>query len=206
MKSAAATAEPALSKSEQTRQRILNAACELFGSRGYEGTALRDVEALSGVNRGLIAYHFGNKDGLWKAVVDFYFSEYVREMEAQQELFEELDAKTRARIVVRNFVRLSVRRPHLAKLMIQENLNPTWRLDWIVDRYLRPIQAMERGQFRDAGAAGLMPGPGFRYALIGACTMPFIAAPEMKRMHGADPFDEAFIERFTEMILGTFLK
>jgi len=206
MKSDTATAEPAVSKSEQTRQRILNAACELFGSRGYEGTPLRDIEELSGVNRGLIAYHFGNKDDLWKAVVEFYFSEYVREMEAQRDLFAGLDAKTRARIVIRNFVRLSVRRPHLAKLMIQENLNPTWRLDWILERYLKPIQAMEREQFRDAGDAGLPAGPGFRYALIGACTMPFLAAPEMERMHGADPFDEGFIEKFTEMILETFLR
>lgn len=206
MKSTAATAEPVVSKSEQTRQRILNAACELFGARGYEGAALRDIEAASGVNRGLIAYHFGNKDDLWKAVVDFYFSEYLREMQGQQELFEGLGAKTRARIAIRNFVRLSVRRPHLARLMIQENLNPTWRLDWIMERYLKPIQVMEREQFRDAAGSRLPAGPGFRYALIGACTMPFIAAPEMKRMHGVDPFDEAFVEKFTTMITETFLK
>jgi AcrR family transcriptional regulator len=206
MKPAAFTADAPVSKSEQTRQRILNAACELFGARGYEGTALRDVEERSGVNRGLIAYHFGTKDDLWKAVVDFYFSEYVREMESQAGLLEDLDPKSRARIVIRNFVRLSVRRPHLSKLMVQENLNPTWRLDWIVERYLKPIQAMERAQFRDAEKAGLAVGAGFRYALIGACTMPFIAAPEMQRMHGEDPFDEAFVENFTKMITKLFLK
>ncbi len=198
--------EAAQSKSDRTQQRILNSACELFGSRGFEGTALRDIEELSGVNRGLIAYHFGTKDDLWKAVVDFYFSDYIREMESQQGLFEGLDPKSRARIVIRNFVRISVRRPHLSKLMVQENLNPTWRLDWIVDRYLKPVQAMERAQFRDAEEAGLPGGAGFRYALIGACTMPFMAAAEMRKMHKVDPFDESFIEPFVEMITRIFLK
>ncbi len=200
------TTKAAQSKSDRTQQRILNSACELFGSRGFEGTALRDIEEHSGVNRGLIAYHFGTKDDLWKAVVDFYFSDYIREMESQQGLFEGLDPKSRAHIVIRNFVRISVRRPHLSKLMVQENLNPTWRLDWIVDRYLKPVQAMERAQFRDAEEAGLPGGAGFRYALIGACTMPFMAAPEMRKMHKVDPFDESFIEPFVEMITRIFLK
>ena len=52
----------------------------------------------------------------------------------------------------------------------------------------------------------VMPPPPGRYALIGACTMPFIAAPEMKRIHGRDPFDETFIDELTEMITGLFLE
>lgn len=200
---AAETVDVSRSKTEQTRQRILNAACELFGARGFEGTGLRDIEAASGVNRGLIAYHFGNKEDLWKAVVDFYFSEYLREMEAQRGVLGALDAKTRAKVVIRNFVRLSARRPHLSRLMIQENLNPTWRLDWIIERYLAPIEAMEDASpGRPASAVR----PELRYALIGACTMIFMVAPQVEKMHGIDVFDEAFVERFTESITKTFLK
>lgn len=197
-------AETGLSKSEQTRQRILNAACELFGARGFEGTGLRDVETASGVNRGLIAYHFGNKEDLWKAVVDFYFAEYRREMEAQRALLGSLDAKTRAKVVIRNFVRLSARRPHLSRLMIQENLNPTWRLDWIIERHLAPIEALERAWNADSKAGSIL--PELRYALIGACTMIFMVAPQVERMHGIDVFDDAFVEQFTESITKTFLK
>lgn len=203
MKSTPAVAEVPASRSEQTRQRILNAACELFGARGFEGAAIRDIETHSGVNRGLIAYHFGTKEDLWKAVVDFYFTEYRDEMRAQHDVLGALDATTRARVTIRNFVRLSARRPHLGKLMVQENLNPTWRLDWIIERYLKPIQALER-EMSDSSETPTATA-GFRYALIGACTMPFMAAPEMQRMHGVDPFDEAFIESHIERITRIFV-
>lgn len=195
---------PGASRSEATRQRILHAACELFAARGFDGASLRDIEDRSGVNRGLVAYHFGTKDDLWKAVVDFYFSEYMQELEAQREVLGTLDPKTLARVTIRNFVRLSARRPHLARLMLHENMNPTRRLDWIIKRYLKPIQAMERelnARYSTGPATA-----GFRYALIGACTLPFMAAPEMKKMHGVDPFDDAFIEDFVEMVTRIFLK
>lgn len=204
MRTVSAHPSPAPVRSEATRQRLLAAACELFGTRGYDGVSLRDIEDRSGVNRGLIAYHFGAKDDLWKAAVDFYFTEYVEEMKAQREVLGDLDPGTQARVTIRNFVRLSARRPHLARLMLHENLNPTWRLDWIVKRYLKPIQKLEREL--NPGFSTVPGTAGFRYALIGACTMPFMAAPEMKRMHGVDPFDDAFIDEFVEMITRIFLR
>jgi AcrR family transcriptional regulator len=53
-----------------TRQGLLDAARNLFGSRGFEGTSLRDIGELAGVDASLIARYFGNKVDLYIAALE----------------------------------------------------------------------------------------------------------------------------------------
>ena len=55
---------------EESRQRILDAAEQLFIERGYEGTTLADVGKLAGISYGSIPWHFKNKQGLLFAVAE----------------------------------------------------------------------------------------------------------------------------------------
>ncbi|QCK16652.1 TetR/AcrR family transcriptional regulator [Mangrovivirga cuniculi] len=52
------------------KEKILNAALELFSSDGYNGTSTGKIARKAGVSEGLIFRHFTNKEGLLKAVVD----------------------------------------------------------------------------------------------------------------------------------------
>ena len=47
-----------------TRTAILDAAEELFGENGVDGTSVRDIARKSGANLGAINYYFGSKDRL----------------------------------------------------------------------------------------------------------------------------------------------
>ncbi|MHB8094456.1 MAG: TetR/AcrR family transcriptional regulator [Candidatus Aminicenantales bacterium] len=49
---------------EQTRQRLLAVAADLFADRTIEATRLEDIARAAGVTRGAIYWHFGNKRGL----------------------------------------------------------------------------------------------------------------------------------------------
>ncbi|HEX6339776.1 helix-turn-helix domain-containing protein [Umezawaea sp.] len=55
---------------EESRRRILDAAEELFGERGFDRTSFVDIAERSGISRGSIPWHFTNKDGLVMAVVE----------------------------------------------------------------------------------------------------------------------------------------
>ncbi|RMG47958.1 MAG: TetR/AcrR family transcriptional regulator [Acidobacteria bacterium] len=50
--------------SEQTRERILDAAEQLFSEQGLANTSLRAITRAAGVNPAAVHYHFGSKDGL----------------------------------------------------------------------------------------------------------------------------------------------
>lgn len=53
------------------RNRILASASSLFAARGYRGTTLRAVATGAGCDVALIPHYFGNKEGLFRAVIQF---------------------------------------------------------------------------------------------------------------------------------------
>jgi len=56
--------------SQTTRDRLLDAAEELFAKRGFYGVSIREVTKSAGVDLSLVNYHFGTKLGLFSAVVE----------------------------------------------------------------------------------------------------------------------------------------
>lgn len=55
---------------EITRERILDAALDIFSSKGYHDTRLDEIVAESGTSKGAIYFHFPNKERLFLALVD----------------------------------------------------------------------------------------------------------------------------------------
>jgi TetR/AcrR family transcriptional regulator len=78
----------------------LTAARQLFSERGLHGTSIRDVEASSGVSKGLILHHFGTKEGLYAAVQDLLIEEYVTMMAEHRQ--DSQDFKALMRVTIRN--------------------------------------------------------------------------------------------------------
>jgi AcrR family transcriptional regulator len=52
--------------SSNARQRILDAALQLFSEKGYEGTTTREISERAGVNEVTIFRHFGSKEALFR--------------------------------------------------------------------------------------------------------------------------------------------
>ena len=57
-------------KGESNRQLIVNAADQLFYTRGYHQTSFRDISDATGIPRGNFYYYFKTKDDILNAVVD----------------------------------------------------------------------------------------------------------------------------------------
>lgn len=54
-------------KDKSTKEAILDSALELFALQGYDATSTRQIAQKSGANLSAISYHFGSKEGLYKA-------------------------------------------------------------------------------------------------------------------------------------------
>jgi TetR/AcrR family transcriptional regulator, regulator of cefoperazone and chloramphenicol sensitivity len=62
-------------RGEETRERILRAALELFAANGFEGASTRTIAEKAQVNLPAIQYYFGSKEGLYRAVVEQFAEE-----------------------------------------------------------------------------------------------------------------------------------
>jgi AcrR family transcriptional regulator len=65
------------SNGEESRRRILDAAAEIAGERGYEGTSIALVSEKCGLPASSIYWHFKNKDDLIAAVIQRSFDIWV---------------------------------------------------------------------------------------------------------------------------------
>ncbi|MBM4490776.1 TetR/AcrR family transcriptional regulator [Prescottella equi] len=66
--------------SEETQRRLVAAATELAAERGASAMSIQAVADLSGISRGSVAWHFGSKDGLIRAVVEASFQWALAEL------------------------------------------------------------------------------------------------------------------------------
>ncbi|ASN53271.1 TetR/AcrR family transcriptional regulator [Sinomonas sp. R1AF57] len=58
-------------KSEDARERILAACSRCIARTGVRGLRIQEVAKEAGVSTGLLYYHFGDRDGLLRAALDF---------------------------------------------------------------------------------------------------------------------------------------
>src|ERR1700722_11747574 len=59
----------------ETRQRIVEAALDVFGAHGFEEASTRQIADRAGVNLAALHYYFTGKDGLYRACAD-YIADY----------------------------------------------------------------------------------------------------------------------------------
>jgi AcrR family transcriptional regulator len=52
-----------------TREKLIEAAGQLFAARGFEGATAKEISERAGANPAAVNYHFGGLDGLYEAVL-----------------------------------------------------------------------------------------------------------------------------------------
>lgn len=71
-------ARPADHSSPDTRQQILQAALRLFAHSGYAGASVQAIVDAAKVTKPVLYYHFGNKEGLYSALIEWAAEERWR--------------------------------------------------------------------------------------------------------------------------------
>lgn len=67
--SSKASPELAADRGERARTRLLSEASRIFSEKGYAKASTREICEAAGLNPAAIHYHFGDKDGLYRAVL-----------------------------------------------------------------------------------------------------------------------------------------
>ena len=68
------------SRGEDTRQRLLEVALDIFGQHGFDGASTREIVQRAGANLTAIPYYFGSKEGLYVAAAEYMVTDCLRRM------------------------------------------------------------------------------------------------------------------------------
>ena len=186
-----------------TRTRIIAAAREAFSTMGFEGASLRSVAKEAGAPHQLATYYFKTKEELWMAVMDELAVGFFTRLGDRIRGLEGVDAATKLRLVVREFVKYSAENPQLHRLMTMEGRRESERLVWLIERHVSRFFAISTKLIREAQALGVVrPGdPGqLHYCAIAIATAAFSLAPEYKLVTGHDPFTRSHVEQIADLV------
>lgn len=74
-----------ISKSERTKQFIIEKTASVFNAKGYSGTSMNDLINVTGLTKGSIYGNFENKDAVALAAFDYNFGKVVSYLKQQIE-------------------------------------------------------------------------------------------------------------------------
>jgi len=126
----------------QTRQRLLEIAGEVFADQGFRAATIRDICARAGANVAAVNYHFGDKERLYRDVLEYAHAMAIRRYPPDLGTTPGAPPEERLAAFVRAFLLrlLDDGVPAwLGKLMAREMVEPTGALDDLVERNLRPM-------------------------------------------------------------------
>lgn len=164
-----------------TRQRLLEAAAQVFAEKGFHAASVRDIVERAGANVAAVNYHFGSKEALYLEVLR-------GTCRSSKDRFGGLQhdgpPEERIRRFVRGFLEhlLSDTDPMQARIFMRELSDPTSALDTIIEEAARPVSMALSSLVKE-----LCPGLADRDALL--CAQSVIAQCVFRKSH------QAFLER-----------
>jgi len=191
---------------EASRSAILQAALVEFAQEGLPGARMGAIAEAAGVNKALLYYYFHDKDALYGAVLDEFFSRFL------VRLTEVLDRPATAGERFLSYVRAHfdtvAESPHYARIFVGEMMSAgrsgSPHLERLFAKYLRPTasrilgvleEGIATGEFRFVQAEQFMP------SAVGTIVHYFAVAPLLRKFRPLDPFSRQAIRERRAAVL-----
>jgi len=145
---------------QDARERLLNAALELFTQRGYSAASVREICAAAGVTKPVLYYYFGSKEGLYLNMMDGAYSLF----ESRITQWISLPGSVRQRLIYfcEGMFDTSIERLPIVRLMYSIYFGPpqgapAFDLDKFFDRMLKIIcslveEGIRQGELRQGNS------------------------------------------------------
>jgi TetR/AcrR family transcriptional regulator, regulator of cefoperazone and chloramphenicol sensitivity len=135
-----------------TPARILEAAGEIFAELGYRAATVRHICEKAGANVAAVNYYFGDKEGLYLAVLRSVPDAHAEKYPSSQRR----DANAAAEDKLRSYIESLLHRVFdpgrpgwHAKIIAREMVEPTRALDSLLDEVARPLHQELAGIVRE---------------------------------------------------------
>jgi TetR/AcrR family transcriptional regulator len=175
---------------ERTKARILQAALEEFAAKGFAGARVSEIATKAGINKQLISYYFGGKEGLFQALTSSW--------QSQESTFAD-QGSSLAKLVAA-YARAGAGSRDLGKLLLWQSLSDDVPED---PAYAAEVRR-DVEHLRERQAAGELPAdldPAAVTVALFGMTAAGLAFPQLVRAAlGLDPASEEFAEYYAAQL------
>lgn len=176
---------------ERSRKALCEAALDEFAEKGFAGARVQDIAARAGVNKQLINYYFGGKEGLYR--------EIQRGWAESEAVFADPDLPLEE--VAARYLGAGLADPRPARLLVWRGLTGESTAGETYDDATlgQDLANLRHAQERGEIAADL--DPGFvRLALMGIILAPVVLPQTARHVTGLDPESPEFNESYGEQL------
>jgi len=195
---------------EGARERLLDAAGEVFAERGYRRATVREICRRARVNVASVNYYFKGKEDLYSDVLEFAYRQARQKYPENEPAGRAGSPESRLFGFVRLFLLriLDEGRPAwFGKLMVREIVEPTGALDKVIDRAILPLHESLGALVREILGSRPREEEIRRhvFSILGQCLFYRHASPVIARLYPDVRYDPAEIERTARHIAAVAL-
>ena len=189
------------------RAALLQAAHEQFARCDFKAVSIRQIAATVGVNPAMVHYYFGNKEGLYLAMLEASFAPLMAQLEVLQDNEGE-NSRDAIAAFLRSYMKTLLAEPWLPNLIVREIL---YREGGLREQFIRLfglkvdsllLRLLERRKQEGYQVAVLQPQLS-ALSLISMAAFPFIARPVVEQVFQLK-LDEESVEQMIEHILSLY--
>jgi len=185
-------------------EQILDIALGLFARQGYDGVSFSMLSEKTGVATSLFNYHYGSKEGLWRATLVRAFKALAADADKSAILFKDLEPLSYSKAMTRWFVQYTGNHPGLYQIMAFEMASRSGRGKWLMENIAVPLSkrlAFSHKQQIDAGILKPIPIANWLSLIFGACSTFFMMKHQLRHQFDVDVFDEKEIQRHADVVI-----
>ncbi len=118
----------------KSKEKIIQAAIDVFAARGKHGATMEEIAASAGLNKAMVYYYFGSKNNLFRQTLLYIFSQVFQRVlgAGVRDESETADAAAAIERAMRRHFQLISRHPIWARLIFYSLLNEEEDLKWAV--------------------------------------------------------------------------
>jgi len=164
-------------KKDSTEDKILEAAKNVFVTKGMEGARMQEIADEAGINKALLHYYFRSKEKLFEAIfseiIKFAFPKITRIAQSNEPFISKIEQ------VVDAYIDLLIKHPFIPGFVMKElNRDPSGLFKMVVKFGLNPQAIFDQIQLAmDRGEIIQMPPRHLAANIISMCIFPFAARP-----------------------------
>ncbi|HLV39532.1 TetR/AcrR family transcriptional regulator [Xanthomarina sp.] len=192
----------AKTKDNTTEDQILDAAKNIFQSKGMDGARMQEIADEAGINKAMLHYYYKSKQLLFEAVFKNAFSLLAPQL--NKILNDNSSIEDKVKSFTSNYISFIIKHPYLPNFIIQElNRNPDFIIKIQENSTLLNIEKFKAQVELEVSQGVLKPTKGDQLFIniLALNIFPFVAKPLIKAFTKEDDkgFKELMEQRKTEV-------